>query len=178
MKILRNASTLDATSESNSGTALVCNLVMMEKSSRMLAKDALQHPWFTDLGTNAPLTVHGKDTAMAATLSSLGLGLARAFCLLSGIRGYHGIKWLGPQLRKSMDILRGHAAGFKEWGARLAEAYDKESAGKPNLWACHVEGRHKFYSGGATMMMNSMEHSMEQSMVPQSKVALLTMERA
>ena len=111
------------------------------------------------MGTIAPLTVHGKDAAMAATVSSLGLGLARAFCLLSGIRGYHGIKRLGPQLRKSTDILRGHAAGFKEWGARLAEAYAKESVGKPDHWACHLGGRYQFYSKGATTMINSMEHS-------------------
>jgi hypothetical protein len=147
---MHNASCMDAMSETHSGIALVSELVQMDASARTSVAATLQHPWFTEAGTAAPLTVHGKDQCTMALLSSLGLALARAFCLLVGTRGYHGVKWLGPQIRKSMDILRGQAAGFKEWGNCLAEAFDKESKNEPEGWAVHQEGRHRFYSGGAT----------------------------
>ena len=150
---LGHAACLDVASESNSGIGLVSNLAVMEPTARMPAKEALQHLWFTECATSAPLTVHGKDNAAAVKMSALGLGLARAFCLLTGIRGFCGVKWLGSEVRKSMDILQGHAAGFKEWGACLAEAYVKASVGKPDDWACHAEGRHRFYSGGAMVMI-------------------------
>jgi hypothetical protein len=147
---MHNASCMDAMSGTHSGIALVSELVQMDASARTPVAAALQHPWFTEAGTAAPLTVHGKDQCTMWLLSSLSLALARAFCLLVGIRGYHGVKWLGPQIRKSMDILRGQAAGFKEWGICLAEAFVKESMNQPEGWAAHQAGWHRFYSGGPT----------------------------
>ena len=59
------------------------------------------------------------------------------------------MRWMGPEIRKSMAILQGPAAGFMEWGVALAEAFEKESKGKPTDWAAHAEGRHRFHSGAA-----------------------------
>ena len=122
---MHKASCMDAMSGTHGGIALVSELVQMDASARAPVEAALQRPWFTEAHTAAPLTVHGKDQCTVWLLSSLGLALARAFCLLVGIRGHHGVKWLGPQSRKSMDILRGQAAGFKEWGNDLAEALSR-----------------------------------------------------
>ena len=59
------------------------------------------------------------------------------------------MKWLAPVLLQNLEILIGPSSGFHVWGQKLADAHDEISKEQGQYWSCHMEGRHKNYSGGA-----------------------------
>lgn len=76
--------------------------------------------------------------------------------------GGHGVKWLSQEIVENMEILGGPMSAFNEWGKTLAKAHDKIANTKGTHWACHLEGRHKFYSGGQSTLVDRSRHTTSQ----------------
>ena len=50
----------------------------------------------------------------------------------------------------------------RERGKTLADAHDKIANTKGTNWACHMEGRHKLYSGGQSTLVDRSRHTTSQ----------------
>ena len=55
------------------------------------------------------------------------------------------------QLLEAPELLIGSSAEFADFAATLAKKHAQKTASMPDkYWSAHQEGRHKFFSGGAT----------------------------
>ena len=87
-------------------------------------------------------------------------GLAYGFALLSGIRGLHGVQWLGPRLRTMLPALAWTSpCEVAPVLAKIMSEFTQESDGRPQTWAAHAEGRHAGLSGGHFLAAACQEES-------------------
>ena len=71
----------------STGVALAVVMTQPCPHERIIAEDALRHPWFISPTLFATPTGHGSGISDIMKVEAFGLVLARAFCLLVGIRG-------------------------------------------------------------------------------------------
>ena len=94
------------------------------------------------------VALHDGLELLRAACAGDALGLSRAWLVLRGVRGLHGVSWLAQWLQRRPDCLRDGWAG--EWRLQLLDEFDEHTTqyhGGNARWSCHNEGRHAALCG-------------------------------